>query len=75
MIYNYQLLGLPMLCWAFIIFAIAIIMFMPSGKRRSESAKEILLRKFADGTLSQEQYEESKSILAKDTLKKSSSWF
>ncbi len=75
MLYNYQLFGLPMLCWAFIILAIAIIMFMPSGKRRNNSAKEILLRKFADGTLSQEQYEERKSILAKETPKKSSSWF
>ena len=72
--YNYQLFGLPMFCWALIIFAIAIIMFMPSGKSK-ESAKEILLRKFADGTLSQEQYEERKSILAKETQKKSSSWF
>ena len=75
MLYNYQLFGLPVLCWAFIILAIAIIMFMPSGKRK-ESAKEILLKKFADGTLSQEQYEERKSVLAKDsTTRKSSNWF
>ncbi len=70
MIHNYQLFGMPFLCWALIIFAIAIIMFMPSGKRRRESAKEILLRKFADGTLSQEQYAERKSILAKDAPQK-----
>jgi hypothetical protein len=54
MLYNYQLFGLPLLCWTFIILAIAIIMFMPSSKRRNNSAKEIHFRKFADGTLSQE---------------------
>jgi hypothetical protein len=52
MLYNYQLFELPMLCWTFIILAIAMIMFMPSGKHRNTSAKEILLRKFADGTMS-----------------------
>jgi uncharacterized membrane protein len=73
--YTYQLFGLPVLCWAFIVLAIALIMFMPSGKNKNETAGEVLQKKFADGTLSLTEYEERKAVLDKDLSRKRSSWF
>ena len=72
---EYTLFGTTWLWWAFIFLAITLIMFMPSGKRRKDSALDILHKKFADGTLSLSEYEERKSILTNDQSKKSSSWF
>ena len=72
---EYTLFGTTWLCWAFILLAITVIMFMPPGKRRKDSAINILHKKFADGTLSLSDYEERKSILTKDQSKKSNSWF
>lgn len=73
--YTYQLFGLPVLCWAFIVLAIALIMFMPSGKNKNETAGEALQKKFADSILSLAEYEERKAVLAKDLQAKKSNWF
>lgn len=73
---DYTLFGSSFLCWAFIALAIALIMFMPSDKKRA-SVNDVLKEKFADGTLSVADYEERKSILSRELElnKKKSRWF
>lgn len=56
-------------CTLFII-GIIVLLFWPSSNDEGESTWDILNRKFAEGTLSVEEYEQRRAVLEQNKVKK-----
>lgn len=67
--YACELFGLNWLWWAIFILGLAAIIFLPDKKQESESAWNVLHKKFAEGALSVAEYEERKAILERNKVK------
>jgi uncharacterized membrane protein len=64
-----QFVGTGLLWCSLFILALMALIFWPEHKKRGESALDVLHKKFAEGSLSVEQYQERKSILEQDRKK------
>jgi uncharacterized membrane protein len=67
--FGCELFGSGMLWWTAVILGMALLLFWPTSKEKSESAWDILHKKFADGTLSVAEYQERKEILEQNKRK------
>lgn len=56
--------------WFAMILGIVALLFWPSRKEKRESTWDILNRKFAEGALSVEEYEQRRTILEQNKVKK-----
>lgn len=68
--YTCELFGSSFLWWAVFLLGLAAIMFIPTSKPKKDTAWEVLHKKFAEGALSVAEYEERKSVLERDKIKK-----
>jgi uncharacterized membrane protein len=64
-----ELFGSTLLWCSLFIFGIIALFFWPGSKEKGESAWDVLHKKFAEGTLSVEEYQERKSVLEENRRK------
>jgi uncharacterized membrane protein len=58
-----ELFGSSLLFCSLLFFGLVVFLFWPVSKGKGESAWEVLHKKFAEGALSVEQYQERKVLL------------
>ena len=56
--------------WLAMVLGIAALLFWPSTKVKRESTWDILNRKFAEGALSIEEYEQRRAVLEQNKVKR-----
>ena len=61
--------GTGLLWCTLFVFGVVLLLFWPEKKERRESALDVLHKKFAQGTLSVDQYQERKTVLEHDSKK------
>jgi putative membrane protein len=65
--FGHNFIGMHLIWWLLIILAVVLIMFnipgRKSGANTHESALEILDRRYAQGEIEREEYEERKKVL------------
>lgn len=69
MIYNYHFLGMDLVWWAiwFIVLTFFFSYFVPVSKRNAKNTPlDILQRRFSNGEISVNDYEQRKRFLGKD---------
>ncbi len=69
MIYNYHFLGMDLAWWAvwFIILTFFFVNFVPVSKKNAKNTPlDILQRRFSNGEISVNDYEQRKRFLGKD---------
>ena len=64
------LFGASFLWCTLLIIGLVALFFWPSDKERGESTWDILNRKFAEGALSTEEYEQRRAVLEQNKVKK-----
>ena len=64
-----ELFGASLLWCSLFLFGLIALFFWPGSKEKGGSAWEILHKKFAEGTLSVEEYQERKALLEHDKQK------
>ena len=67
--FGCELFGSGMLWWAMVISGMAVLFFWPDKRKEGEAALDILHKKFAEGALSVEEYQERKTILEQNKRK------
>jgi uncharacterized membrane protein len=65
-----ELFGSGMLWWLAMSLSITALLFWPASKEKGESVWDILNRKFAEGALSVEEYQQRRLILEQHKVKK-----
>lgn len=69
--YNANYAGMHLIWWIiwmiFIIWIFATPWHIPGQRRKKDSPLDILKKRFANGEISKEEYEESKKILSVDS--------
>lgn len=67
--YISGVLGTGLLWCMLFILGVILLLFWPAKEERRESALDVLHKKFAEGTLSVEQYQERRAVLEQDRNK------
>ena len=68
--FGCELFGSGMLWWTVVFVGMVLLFFWSNKKEEGESAWDILHKKFAEGALSVEEYQERKNILEQNKMKK-----
>lgn len=67
--YISGLFGSGLLWCSLFVLGVVLLIFWPEKKERRESALDVLHKKFAEGALSVDQYQERKAVLEHDSKK------
>ena len=68
--FGCELFGSGMIWWTVVFIGMVLLLFWPDKKKEGESAWDILHKKFAEGALSVEEYQERKNVLEQNNRKK-----
>lgn len=65
-----DMMGMNWLWWSALIIGMIALFFIPDKEKKGESAWDVLNKKFAEGALSVEEYEQRRAVLQQNKVKK-----